>query len=147
MTHTPKCPERDRERQTGSCAFLPGFFITFSVLHDLCHKISHGLRCPILLLPGGVGVGTQGEACVVVPQHAADRFHVYTILECQGRECVPLWHNKYVQFSGASRCPTVVANRCNSTSSIFITSAVKDRKVPSGGKSRTREADDAAIFA
>ncbi len=29
----------------------------------------------------------------------------------------------------------------------YITSAVKDRKVPSGGKSRRREADDAAIFA
>lgn len=28
-----------------------------------------------------------------------------------------------------------------------ITSVAKDRKVPSGGKSRTREADDAAIFA
>ena len=30
---------------------------------------------------------------------------------------------------------------------IGITSVAKDRKVPSGGKSRTREADDAAIFA
>ena len=89
MTHTPKCPERDRECQTGSFAFLSGFFITFSVLHDLCHKISHGLRRPILLLPGGVGVGTQGEARVVVPQHAADRFHIYAVLEGQGRECVP----------------------------------------------------------
>lgn len=29
----------------------------------------------------------------------------------------------------------------------LITSVAKDRKVPSGGKSRTREADDAAIFA
>ena len=28
-----------------------------------------------------------------------------------------------------------------------ITSVAKDRKAPSGGKSRTREADDAAIFA
>lgn len=29
----------------------------------------------------------------------------------------------------------------------IITSVAKDRKAPSGGKSRTREADDAAIFA
>ena len=29
----------------------------------------------------------------------------------------------------------------------YITSVAKDRKAPSGGKSRTREADDAAIFA
>ena len=30
---------------------------------------------------------------------------------------------------------------------VYITSVAKDRKAPSGGKSRTREADDAAIFA
>lgn len=30
---------------------------------------------------------------------------------------------------------------------VDITSVAKDRKAPSGGKSRTREADDAAIFA
>ena len=30
---------------------------------------------------------------------------------------------------------------------LTITSVAKDRKAPSGGKSRTREADDAAIFA
>jgi hypothetical protein len=29
----------------------------------------------------------------------------------------------------------------------IITSVAKDRKAPSGGKSRTREADDAANFA
>ena len=29
----------------------------------------------------------------------------------------------------------------------IITSAVKDRKAPSGGKSRTQEVDDAAILA
>ncbi len=91
VTHTPKCLERDRECQTGSFAFLPG---CFSVSYDLRHKISHRLRCLILHLPGGVGVGAEGESGVVVTQHTADCFHVYPILECQGREGVPLWHNK-----------------------------------------------------
>ena len=88
VTHTPKCSERGREYQTGSSAFLPGFFAAFSALHDLRHKISHRLCCSILLLPSGVGVGAEGEACVVVAQHTADRFHIYAVLEGQGRECV-----------------------------------------------------------
>ena len=88
MTHTAKCPKRDREYQTGSFAFLSGFFAGFFALHDLRHEISHCLCRSILLLSGGVGVSAQGEARVVVPQHTADCFDVYTILECQGRECV-----------------------------------------------------------
>ena len=50
-------------------------------LHDLGHEISHGFCCLILNLAGGVGVGAEGKACVVVAQHTADGFHVYTILE------------------------------------------------------------------
>ena len=80
VTHTPKCSERDRECQTGSFAFLSGFFVSFPVLHDLRHKIPHRLRRPVLLLPGGVGVGAEGEARVVVSQHTVDRFYVYTVL-------------------------------------------------------------------
>ena len=81
VTHTAKCPERDRERQTGSFAFLPGFFAGFFALHNLCHKISHGFRSPVLLLPGSVGVGAEGEAGVVVAQHTADCFHIHAVLE------------------------------------------------------------------
>ena len=50
-------------------------------LHDLGHKISHGFCCLVLDLAGGVGVGAEGEACIVVAQHTADRFHVYAVLE------------------------------------------------------------------
>ena len=32
VTHTPKCPERDRERQTGSSAFLPGVLCHIAIL-------------------------------------------------------------------------------------------------------------------
>ena len=35
----------------------------------------------LLLLAGSVGVGAEGEACIVVAQHAADRLYVYTVLE------------------------------------------------------------------
>ena len=57
-------------------------------LHDLCHEISHRLCRSILLLPGGVGIGAEGEARVVVSQHTADRFHIHSVLKSQGRECV-----------------------------------------------------------
>ena len=48
--------------------------------HDLLHKISHLFCGLLLLLAGGVGVGSQRETCVVVAQHTADGFYVYTIL-------------------------------------------------------------------
>ena len=32
----------------------------------MSHKISHRLRRPVLLLPGGVSVGAEGEACIIV---------------------------------------------------------------------------------
>ena len=63
-------------------------------LHHLAHEISHGFRCLILHLPGGVGVGAKGEPCVVVAQHTGDGLDVHAVLQGQGREGVPLWHNK-----------------------------------------------------
>ena len=57
-------------------------------LHDLRHEISYCLCRSILLLPGGVGIGAEGEARIIVPKHTADRFHIYTVLESQGREGV-----------------------------------------------------------
>ena len=55
-------------------------------LSDLCHEAAHFLRGLLLHLPCDVGVGSQGESRVVVTQHAADGFHIHTVLECQGRE-------------------------------------------------------------
>lgn len=40
-------------------------------------------------LAGGVGVGPQGKACVVVAQHGGDGFDVHAVLEGQGGEGVP----------------------------------------------------------
>lgn len=42
----------------------------------------------VLFLAGGVGVGPQGEACVVMPQHGRDRLDVHAVLEGQGGEGV-----------------------------------------------------------
>ena len=57
-------------------------------LHHLAHEISHGFRCLILHLPGGVGVGAKGEPCVVVAQHTGDGLDVHAVLQGQGREGV-----------------------------------------------------------
>ena len=66
VTHTPKCPERDRKRQTGSFSLLPGVLFSAVVLHDLRHKIPHGFCSLILHLPGDVGVGSERESGIIV---------------------------------------------------------------------------------
>ena len=69
VTHTRKCPDGFKEYRRGSFCFLSGIFVSFFCSHDLCHEISHRLRRLILLLPCGVGVGSQGESRVVVTEH------------------------------------------------------------------------------
>ena len=70
LTHTGKCAERFKEHRAGSLAFLPGVLVKFrSGLQHLVHKISHGFRRLVLHLPGGAGVGAQGEPRIVVAQH------------------------------------------------------------------------------
>ncbi len=41
-----------------------------------------------------MGVGVQGEACAVVAQNVGHRLDVHPLLDGQGRERMPLWHNK-----------------------------------------------------
>ena len=62
-------------------------------LSDLRHEAAHFLCGLLLHLPCDVGVGAEGEASVVVAEHTADGFHIHTVLQCQGRECVPLRYN------------------------------------------------------
>ena len=69
------------------------YFCAFFCSHHLRHETAHFLRGLLLHLPCSVGVGAEGEARVVVTQHAADGFHIHTVLECQGRECMPLRYN------------------------------------------------------
>ena len=63
-------------------------FLYEEFLSDSRHEVAHLFRGASLHLPRGVRVGTEREACVVVTQHAADGFHIHTVLECQGRECM-----------------------------------------------------------
>ena len=59
----------------------------------LRHEAAHLFRGSSLHLPCDVGVGAEGEARVVVPEHTADGFHIYAVFQCQGRDCVPLLYN------------------------------------------------------
>ena len=79
VTHTRKCADRFKEYQRGGLSPLR-YFASFFCLHHLRHEASHRLCGFVLLLPCGVGVGSQGKACIIVPQHTADRFHVDTVL-------------------------------------------------------------------
>ena len=90
VTHMRKGPERVKVCRAGSLHFLPVFF---SALHDLFHKAAHGGGCLVLLLPGGVSVGAEGEPGIVVPQHGGHRLYVHTVLEGCGGESVPLRYN------------------------------------------------------
>ena len=62
-------------------------------LSNLRHETAHFLRGLLLHLPCGVGVSAEGEARVVVTQHRGYCFHIHTVLECQGRERMPLRYN------------------------------------------------------
>lgn len=55
----------------------------------LRHYAAHGVGGFLLHLISGVGIGAQGEACVEVSQHAADRSNVHTILQRHRCEGVP----------------------------------------------------------
>ena len=93
VTHTRKCPDGFKEYRRGSFCFLSGIFASFFCLHHLRHEAAHRLCGFVLLLPCGVGVGSQGKACIIVSQHAADGFDVYSVLKRQGCEGVPLRYN------------------------------------------------------
>ena len=67
--------------------------LLFLFLHDLRHEFAHLFGGAFLHLACDVGVGAEGEARVVVPEHTADGFDVHPVLECQGRERMPLRYN------------------------------------------------------
>ena len=67
--------------------FLSGAFFFLS-LQDLFHKVTHSLGSLVLFLPGGVGVGPQGETGVEVAQHGGHCFHIHTVLQGRGSEGV-----------------------------------------------------------
>ena len=62
---------------------------SFRILHHLFHEAAHLLRRLILHLSGSVGVGAQGEPCIVVSQHRGDCLHIHPVLQSYGSEGVP----------------------------------------------------------
>ena len=83
----------EKTQRTGGEARLPNrcavLLFRWCVLPYLRHEVAHGLGGFILLLPGGVGVGAEGEPGVVVSQHGVDGLDIDAVLECQGGEGVP----------------------------------------------------------
>ena len=70
-------------------------FLCLDLLHCLLgHEAAHPLGRILLHLPGNVGVGVQGEARAVMPQNVGCCLGVYSLLDRQRGEGVPLWHNK-----------------------------------------------------
>ena len=95
----------------------------------LRHEAAHLFRGSSLHLPCDVGVGAEGEARVVVPEHTADGFHIYAVLQCQGRECVPLRYNNDKQKKPLfSRGLSVCRLLFNSFSKLKIDENYKEKR-------------------
>ena len=90
MTHTTQKMQRTGREVPARCAVLLslGWDLPY-----LCHEVAHGLGGFVLLLPGGVGVGAEGEPCVVVAQNGGDSLDIDAVLEGQGGEGMPLRYN------------------------------------------------------
>lgn len=58
-------------------------------LHRLINNTPDSIRRLPLHPLGGVGVGVQCEASAVVAQGVGEGFHVHTMLQRQGGECMP----------------------------------------------------------
>ena len=63
------------------------FFIALS--NCLCDETTYLVRCRLLHIAGGVGVGVQGEACRIVSQDTGDCLYIYAVLDGQGGEGMP----------------------------------------------------------
>gem|GEM_PF-1554292 len=72
---TTKYAERLKEYRRGNFCLLSGIFASFFCSHHLRHEAAHFLRGLLLHLPCDVGVGAEGEACVVVAERAGHLPH------------------------------------------------------------------------
>ena len=75
-----RVPDRKKGFLSGAFFFLP--------LQGLLQEAAHGGGCLALFLPGGVGVGPQGEPGVEVAQHRGHGLHVHSVLQGGGGESV-----------------------------------------------------------
>ncbi len=78
---------------------------------------------------GDVGVGVQREACGVVSEHTADRFHVHAVLQGHRREGMPLRYNNDKQKKPLfSRGLSVCRLLFNSFSKLKIDENYKEKR-------------------
>ena len=62
--------------------------------HRLVDHAPDGIRRLPFHPLGGMGVGIQCESRAVVAQRIGERLHIYTVLQGERGERMPLWHNK-----------------------------------------------------
>ncbi len=70
---------------------LPPYYVPSS--DSLRHKTAQFVCSFDLHLHGSVGVGIQSEARAVVSQHGGQSLYIYSVLECQCCEGMPLRYN------------------------------------------------------
>jgi hypothetical protein len=90
-TEMPEDDKRPSDAKSG------GLFVVFMKclgLHHLGHHLAHSDSCGILRLTGGMRVGEEREAGIVVAQHGGSGLHIHAILKGGRCECVP----KFVKF-------------------------------------------------
>ena len=77
------------EKAPGEQLFAVHPVSAFSMVECLFQQISHFRRCLFLNLVCGMGVGSKGEPCTAVTQHAGYSLNIDAILQGKGREGVP----------------------------------------------------------
>lgn len=60
------------------------------------HEAAHLFSGLLLHSVGGMGVGTQGKACVIVAQHTGYCFYIDAVLESHGCERMPKIVKSYI---------------------------------------------------
>ena len=73
---------------------IPSDFL-LEIRRDLsvCTPDTHLFGYTFLHLARDVRVSAEREARIEVSEHTRYGFHVHAVLQCQGRECVPLRYN------------------------------------------------------
>jgi len=80
-----KQPKRNKDHRTGILFGGLAIFGEILGLYHLCHSFTHGDRRGVLGLPGGMRVGAEREASIVVTQHGGNGFRIHAVLQhCRG---------------------------------------------------------------
>ena len=106
---------------------LPPYYVPSS--DSLRHKTAQFVCSFDLHLHGSVGVGIQSEARAVVSQHGGQSLYIYSVLECQCCEGMPLRYNNDKQKKPLfSRGLSVCRLLFNSFSKLKIDENYKEKR-------------------